>query len=29
MTGNLSADGLAGKAVLTGLGEAEWTGKRK
>jgi hypothetical protein len=28
LTGDLSGDDLAGKAALTGLGEAEWTGKR-
>ena len=29
LTGDLTAAGLAGKAILTGLGEAEWTGTRK
>lgn len=29
MNGELTADGLAGKAGLGGLGEAEWTGRRK
>jgi hypothetical protein len=29
MNGELSADGLAGKAGLGGLGEADWTGRRK
>ena len=28
MTGDLAADSIAGKAILTGLGEADWTGKR-
>lgn len=28
MTGDLAADSLAGKALLTGLGEADWTAKR-
>lgn len=28
MTGDVAADSIAGKAMLTGLGEAEWTGKR-
>jgi hypothetical protein len=28
MTGDLGADGFAGKAGIAGLGEADWTGKR-
>jgi len=28
MTGDLSADGFAGKASIAGLGDAPWTGKR-
>jgi hypothetical protein len=28
MTGDLAADSITGKAILTGLGEADWTGKR-
>jgi hypothetical protein len=28
MTGDLGPDGLAGKASLAGMGDADWTGKR-
>jgi hypothetical protein len=28
MTGDLGADGLAGKATLAGMGEANWKGTR-